>query len=154
MAIPPAPSLRFPISAALASSTRRACRFSLRAGHAAYLVDATEAISVMQVRGRTRSRSNRGLWCGAGPERGHRSRQSLRQPGGNPADGSGVSLALGRVDSALAHLEGAEQRAAAWAEAAAICDEDVALNRAIGQHGAGLIRVLAQNRAGERPDSL
>jgi methylthioribose-1-phosphate isomerase len=42
-----------------------------------------------------------------------------------------------------------EQRAAAaWREAAVICDEDVAQNQAIGRHGADLIKTIAAARPG------
>ena len=46
------------------------------------------------------------------------------------------------VERMLAHLQplaASARSAAAWAEAAAICDEDVAINQAIGQHGLKLI---------------
>jgi methylthioribose-1-phosphate isomerase len=38
------------------------------------------------------------------------------------------------------------RRAAAWARAAAICDEDVAINGAIGEHGLAIIRALWDRR--------
>ncbi|HEX8980492.1 MAG TPA: S-methyl-5-thioribose-1-phosphate isomerase [Parasulfuritortus sp.] len=61
-----------------------------------------------------------------------------------------VNLAWGlaRMRALLAPLEPSERRAAAWNEAAAVCDEDVALNRAIGRHGAELIRAAAGRKAG------
>jgi methylthioribose-1-phosphate isomerase len=43
--------------------------------------------------------------------------------------------ALARMEAALAPLPPAARHEAAWAEAAAIADEDVAQNAAIGQHG-------------------
>ncbi|HQT73164.1 MAG TPA: S-methyl-5-thioribose-1-phosphate isomerase [Acidiphilium sp.] len=52
--------------------------------------------------------------------------------------------ALMRMQRALAAHPPAERADAAYAEAAAICDEDVATNRAIGEHGLGLIRARAQ----------
>ena len=48
--------------------------------------------------------------------------------------------ALARMRGALAGLQPEARAAAAYAEAAAICDEDVALCRAIGEHGLPLIR--------------
>ncbi len=51
--------------------------------------------------------------------------------------------ALGRMRAKLAALPAAERVAAAYAEAAAICDEDVAVNEAIGRHGLELIRARA-----------
>lgn len=47
--------------------------------------------------------------------------------------------AVERMLALLQPLSVADRRAAAWREAAAICDEDVALNQAIGKHGAALI---------------
>lgn len=48
--------------------------------------------------------------------------------------------ALERMRAVLALLPPDQRPASAWREAAAIADEDVALNRAIGRHGAALIR--------------
>ena len=50
--------------------------------------------------------------------------------------------ALARMESVLAPLSPAQRCAAAWAEAAAIADEDVAQNTAIGEHGRALWRDL------------
>ncbi len=54
--------------------------------------------------------------------------------------------ALERMRGRLAPLPPAARREGAWAEAAAICDEDVALNAAIGRHGLVLIRNLHQGK--------
>ncbi len=59
-----------------------------------------------------------------------------------------LAWALGRMRVCLQLLPPAERRIAAWVEAAAICDEDVALNQAIGRHGAGLIRAIAERKTG------
>ena len=48
--------------------------------------------------------------------------------------------ALERMQARLAPLAAAQRRDAAWSEAAAVCDEDVLLNQAIGRHGKELIR--------------
>ncbi len=48
--------------------------------------------------------------------------------------------ALERMRARLLSLPAEARRAAAWAEAAAICDEDVAINEAIARHGLALIR--------------
>jgi len=48
--------------------------------------------------------------------------------------------ALEDVGARLRALAPGERAAAAYARAAAICDEDVAINHAIGEHGLGLIR--------------
>ncbi len=54
--------------------------------------------------------------------------------------------AVQRMDALLRPLPVQERRDAAWREAAAICEEDVATNEAIGRHGAGLIRGIWQDR--------
>lgn len=54
--------------------------------------------------------------------------------------------ALGRMRERLAGLPPEDRTAAAYAEAAAICDEDVALCRAIGEHGLEVIRDIAAQR--------
>ena len=48
--------------------------------------------------------------------------------------------AVERMRDRLAALQFAQRREAAWAEAAALCDEDVTLNQAIGRHGLAVIR--------------
>lgn len=56
--------------------------------------------------------------------------------------------ALERMRAYLTPLPQGERREAAWAEAAAICDEDVAINQAIGRYGLDLIRARQPRRAG------
>jgi methylthioribose-1-phosphate isomerase len=51
--------------------------------------------------------------------------------------------ALGRMLTRLRNTPVAEREAAAYAEATAIANEDVAQNQAIGEHGVGLIREAA-----------
>jgi methylthioribose-1-phosphate isomerase len=53
--------------------------------------------------------------------------------------------AVQRMHNMLSPLEPSEREAFAWIEAAAICDEDVQLNQAIGQHGLAIINKLATN---------
>lgn len=50
--------------------------------------------------------------------------------------------ALARMENRLLPLSTASRRDAAWAEAGAIAEEDVAQNRAIGQHGLAILRGL------------
>jgi len=50
-----------------------------------------------------------------------------------------LAWAVGRMRERLAALGPAERAAAAWAEAQAIADEDVALNEAIGRHGLAIL---------------
>ena len=59
-----------------------------------------------------------------------------------------LKWALDRMVEAVRPLPVGERAAAAYARAAAICDEDVALNRAIGEHGVDVLRKLAANKPG------
>jgi methylthioribose-1-phosphate isomerase len=62
---------------------------------------------------------------------------------------------LDEISAAVRELAGADRIAAAYARAAAICEEDISINRAIGRHGAKLIEaVAAGKRAGERVEIL
>jgi len=55
--------------------------------------------------------------------------------------------AVSRMQNILARLAPEARMQAAWREAALICDEDVQINHAIGQHGLTLIEALsAQNK--------
>ncbi|MBM3569330.1 MAG: S-methyl-5-thioribose-1-phosphate isomerase [Alphaproteobacteria bacterium] len=56
--------------------------------------------------------------------------------------------ALDDLRGALAPLPAAQRFAAAWARAAKICDDDVAICRAIGEHGLALIRDIARRKSG------
>lgn len=51
--------------------------------------------------------------------------------------------ALDEMAAALRPLEPAQRKQAAYQRAAEICDEDVALNRAIGEHGLKIINAIA-----------
>ena len=57
--------------------------------------------------------------------------------------------AVQRMLGILQPLSVAQRQVAAWMEAAAVCDEDVKLNQAIGQHGLKLLQALAAGH--ERP---
>jgi methylthioribose-1-phosphate isomerase len=59
-----------------------------------------------------------------------------------------LAWALQRMRARLLPLPVAERPAAAWAEAAALCDDDVAVNEAIGRHGLALIEAVAARQAG------
>lgn len=54
--------------------------------------------------------------------------------------------ALARMQQHLAPLPAGERRLAAWREAEAIADEDVAQNRRIGEHGLVLLKRLTEKR--------
>ena len=54
--------------------------------------------------------------------------------------------ALDDMRRVLSALPAAERQAAAWTRAAAICDEDVAINAAIGDHGLAIVKALWDKR--------
>ena len=54
--------------------------------------------------------------------------------------------ALARMENALAPLPPEQRCAAAWLEAAAIAEEDVTQNAAIGRHGLGLLRQIGRHQ--------
>ena len=56
--------------------------------------------------------------------------------------------ALERMNARIAQLDPAARADAAWAEAALICDEDVEISRAIGEHGKKLIETTAAKSPG------
>ena len=56
--------------------------------------------------------------------------------------------ALDGMRALLAPLPPADRAAAAYARAAAICDEDVEINRRIGEHGLALIAAIAARKSG------
>jgi methylthioribose-1-phosphate isomerase len=55
---------------------------------------------------------------------------------------------LDRVRDAVRNRPRAERAAAAWREAAAICNDDVETCRRIGEHGFALLRKMAKEKAG------
>jgi methylthioribose-1-phosphate isomerase len=65
-----------------------------------------------------------------------------------------LAWALARCRAALAGLPAAHREAAAWAEAFAIGEADVAACRAIGEHGADLIDAIAAAKPGETVNIL
>jgi len=115
------------------------------------LDDAAEAIAVMRVRGApligATAAYGLALAMNANPsdsglEAAARSLISTRPTAVN------LAWAVERVRAVLRPLPPAERADAAWAEAARLCEEDVAINRAIGAHGEALIRAVAQRRPG------
>lgn len=62
--------------------------------------------------------------------------------------------ALDAMRAAVRNRPRAERVAAAYARAAAICDEDVAICRAIGDQGLGLIRAIAARKPAGAPVNL
>jgi methylthioribose-1-phosphate isomerase len=59
-----------------------------------------------------------------------------------------LAWALAEMRRLLAPLPPAARAAAAWARAAAICDADVEMNRAIGAHGLEVLREIARGKGG------
>jgi methylthioribose-1-phosphate isomerase len=59
--------------------------------------------------------------------------------------------ALQRVRAAVSGQAEERRAAAAYAVAAEICDEDVSINRRIGEHGLALIRAIHERRGGRGP---
>jgi methylthioribose-1-phosphate isomerase len=57
--------------------------------------------------------------------------------------------ALDEMAAVLQPLASVQRKQAAYQRAAAICDEDVALNRAIGEHGLTLIKAIATKKTPE-----
>ena len=63
-----------------------------------------------------------------------------------------LAWAIGRMRERLKDLKPAERAQAAWAEAQAIADEDVALNEAIGRHGLALVE--REHKGLQRPVNI
>jgi methylthioribose-1-phosphate isomerase len=78
----------------------------------------------------------------AGLEKAHRALDATRPTAVN------LRWALDRVRNVVAPLPVEARADAAWREADAIAAEDVAINRAIGDHGLPLLRELAARRPG------
>ncbi|MEZ0316243.1 MAG: S-methyl-5-thioribose-1-phosphate isomerase [Methylophilaceae bacterium] len=62
--------------------------------------------------------------------------------------------AVQRMLACLQPLPPAKRNLAAWKEAAAICDEDVKINQAIGQQGLGLIQAIVKTKAAQDPVNI
>ncbi len=62
--------------------------------------------------------------------------------------------ALGRMRDALLNQPREQRAKLAWAEAAAIADEDVAMSMAIGEHGLKIIREIADKKPGKTVNIL
>jgi methylthioribose-1-phosphate isomerase len=66
-----------------------------------------------------------------------------------------LQWALDQMRRALGEVPASERVEAAWQRAQAICDEDVAINEAIGRHGLDLLRSLYDRKAaGQRMNVL
>ena len=109
------------------------------------LAEAAQAIRAMQVRGAPLigATAAYGLAIALGDDAGDphlaAATQTLWQTRPTAVN---LHWALTRMNRCLAPLPPAERCAAAWKEAAAIAEEDVAQNLAIGRHGLGLLQQL------------
>ena len=72
----------------------------------------------------------------------HRLRQAIDLLAATRPTAVNLHWALARMEKVLAPLAAEQRRTAAWNEAAAIAEEDVAQNAAIGRHGLALLRQL------------
>jgi methylthioribose-1-phosphate isomerase len=117
----------------------------------ATLEDAAEAIHVMRVRGAPLigATAAYGLALAARRDAGN---AALRGAGhaliATRPTAVNLQWAVQRMLDLLLPLSPEQRAAAAWREAAAICEEDVAQNRAIGRHGAELIKAIAARKTG------
>ena len=115
------------------------------------LEDAAEAIAVMRVRGAPLigATAAYGLALALAEEAGDaRIEAACAALAATRPTAVNLRWALERMTAHLLPLPPRHRRDAAWAEAAAICDEDVAINQAIGRHGLDLIRARHQRRSG------
>jgi len=115
--------------------------------------DAAEAIAAMRVRGAPLigAAAAYGLALAARADPGGEAlARAARLLAASRPTAVNLRWALDRVLRAAAAAPPEERAAAAFREADAICDEDVAANRAIGEHGVKLLRSLAA-RNGGRP---
>ena len=113
--------------------------------------EAAEAIGVMRVRGAPLigATAAYGLALAANADTGDAALNAVAA-GLIETRPTAVNLrwAVERMLAKLLPLAPTQRRDAAWAEAAAICDEDVAQNQAIGRHGLELIRAIQQRKGG------
>ena len=111
--------------------------------------DAAEAIAVMRVRGAPLIGATAAYGLALAADR-DAADAALARAGDDlvATRPTAVNLrwAVQRMLARLLALPVGERSHEAWAEAAAICEEDVAQNRAIGRHGLDLIRAAATGR--------
>ncbi len=115
------------------------------------LEDAAEAIQVMRVRGAPLigATAAYGLTLAARDDPGEAAlRGAAAVLIATRPTAVNLQWALRRMLARLLPLPAKQRPAAAWGEAALICEEDVAQNQAIGRHGLGLIRDMAERKTG------
>jgi methylthioribose-1-phosphate isomerase len=112
------------------------------------LADAAEAISVMRVRGAPLIGATAAYGVVLALAEGVDLDTACATLAATRPTAVNLAWALARMKLVLAPLPPEARLMAAWTEAAAICDEDVELNRAIGRHGAQLIKAVAARKPG------
>jgi methylthioribose-1-phosphate isomerase len=121
------------------------------------LDDAVRAIFDMQVRGApligVTAAYGIALATGSDPSDDGLAKAGARLAASRPT-AVNLAWALARMAQALSPLPAAHREAAAWAEASAIAEQDVAACRAIGEHGADLIETIAAAKGGGRINIL
>ena len=119
--------------------------------------DAARAIKVMQVRGAPLigATAAYGVWFGVRQDPSDAGLDAViaRLAETRPT-AINLRWALNDMNRVLRPLPPRARAEAAYAKAAAICDEDVATNRHIGEHGARLIRENAAGKGGSRINIL
>ena len=109
------------------------------------VADAAEAIAVMRVRGAPLIGAT-AAWGLALAMQADPSDENLQaagaRPAGHPPDRLQPAWALHRLQAPLQAARPEQRAALAFELAAALCDEDVAINAAIGEHGLGVIQAL------------
>ena len=135
--------------------TRLPFAFAVR--RLATMEDAAEAISTMIVRGAPLIGATAAYGVALAMRAGASDAlldEAVRVLGATRPTAVNLHWALERMARVLRPLRAGERAARAFAAAAAICDEDVACCRAIGEHGAALIREVAARKRGEPVDIL
>ena len=125
--------------------------FAFRARLLSTMPDAAEAIRTMVVRGAPLigAAAAYGVALAMRADASDASlAQALAELGATRPTAVNLHWALGRMRRLLEPLSPAQRQDHAYAEAALICDEDVALCSAIGDHGLGLIRDMAAEKPG------
>jgi methylthioribose-1-phosphate isomerase len=115
------------------------------------LEDAAEAIRVMRVRGAPLigATAAYGMALAAACDAGDAGMQAAaEQLIATRPTAVNLRWAVQRVLAQLLPLPVAQRVQVAWAEAAAICEEDVAQNQAIGQQGLALLKNMAASKSG------
>ena len=121
------------------------------------VADAATAIRDMWVRERPAHRGGGGLRPGPRHARQCKRRRAGRGLGGAPrdaADRDQPALGARRRPQRPAPLPPSQRAAAAYAQAAEIADEDVAINRAMGRNGFEIIRRIAETKKPGEPVNI